>query len=366
MELLNHVYLDNTIKAYLMVGGTILAAIVLKRIISRYIASIVLKLSKRIWKTLNGKAFIDLVIAPIEMVLVIAITVFSLDKLKFPVELNYEIYGHSIKDIITRTGTAIIIVAFIWLLLRLIDFVALALKEQAHHASDVKDNQLIIFFRDFLKVIIGIVGILLIIKACFNQHIGNLLTGLSIVGAALALAAKESLENLIASFIIFFDKPFFTDDVVKINNITGKVEKIGLRSTRIRTADKTLVTVPNKQMVDSVVDNQSMRTQRRTLINIELSPTTHSVTAQTFIDAIKKLLASNGAQIISSTVYFKELSKVALLISVEYFTETFTQEEVDTFKQQINFSIKKLIEENSIQLAGETSTIIISNENKEE
>jgi MscS family membrane protein len=52
-------------------------------------------------------------------------------------------------------------------------------------------------------------------------------------------AAKESLENLIASFIIFFDKPFITGDLLKVNNVTGRVEKIGLRSTRIRTTDKT-------------------------------------------------------------------------------------------------------------------------------
>ena len=55
------------------------------------------------------------------------------------------------------------------------------------------------------------------------------------MGAALALAAKESIENLIASFIIFFDKPFFTGDTLKVNNVSGTVEKIGLRSTRIRT-----------------------------------------------------------------------------------------------------------------------------------
>jgi MscS family membrane protein len=79
-------------------------------------------------------------------------------------------------------------------------------------------------------------------------------------GAALALAARESLENIIASFIIFFDKPFVTGDNLKIQQVTGTVERIGLRSTRIRTADKTLVSVPNKQMVDSIVDNLSMRT----------------------------------------------------------------------------------------------------------
>ena len=92
-----------------------------------------------------------------------------------------------------------------------------------------------------------------------NFNISNLITGLSIITAAVALATRESLENLIASFIIFFDKPFTMGDLVKVENITGNVERIGLRSTRIRTDQKTFITVPNKKMVDSILDNLSLR-----------------------------------------------------------------------------------------------------------
>ncbi len=80
------------------------------------------------------------------------------------------------------------------------------------------------------------------------------------------MATRESLENLIASFIIFFDKPFMVGDLVKVQSITGTVEKIGLRSTRIRTDQKTYVTMPNKQMVDSIMDNLSLRAPRRRLL----------------------------------------------------------------------------------------------------
>ena len=360
MDFLNNVYFDNTVRSYLIVGGTILVALLLKRFISRYIAFLLYKLGKRIWNVLDKKSFFDLVIQPLEWFLVIAITVFSLDKLHSPAIFKNDIYGHSVNDIISRLGTGIIIVSFIWLLLRLIDFIALILKQQ-NKESDTRDNQLIIFFRDFLKVIIGIIGLLLIIKACFNQHIGNLLTGLSLVGAAVALAAKESLENLIASFIIFFDKPFFTNDVVTVNNITGKVERIGLRSTRIRTVDKTLVTMPNKQMVDSIVDNLSMRTNRRAEIKLELSTKTSSATTQTFIDLLKKLLEQNAQHIVSSSVFLKDVSKNSLLITIEYFTEPFTLDEFFALKQKINLSIKKIIEENNIELAGDSSTIVINN-----
>ena len=109
-------------------------------------------------------------------------------------------------------------------------------------------------------MILVIIGILLVLRFSFNKEIGNLLTGLSLVGAAIALATRESMENLIASFIIFFDKPFITGDLVKVNNLTGNIEKIGLRSTRIRTLEKTYISVPNKQMVDTIVDNMTNMT----------------------------------------------------------------------------------------------------------
>ncbi len=252
MDFLDNIYFDNPLKNYLLVGGLILVMLIFKRFLSRYIASIVFRVVKRIWKNLEKKPFVDLVVEPLEWLLLILITVFSIDKLNFPVKWHYTIYGHSTEQIVDRFGMGIIIIAFTWFFLRIIDFIAGVLERKAAVTEDKNDDQLIVFFRDFLKVIIAILGLLLLIKACFNQPIGNLLTSLSIVGAVLALAARESLENLIASFIIFFDKPFATGDLVQVNKVLGTVERIGLRSTRIRTADKTLVTVPNKQMVDSI------------------------------------------------------------------------------------------------------------------
>src|SRR5690606_28583634 len=138
------------------------------------------------------------------------------------------------------------------------------------------EHQLLFFFRDFIRVTLIIFGIIFILKFSFSVDIGNLLTGLSIVGAAVALAARESIENLIASFVIFFDNPFDTGEVVKVKEFVGTVEQIGLRSTRIRTFDDTLVTVPNKQMVDNMLDNWSKRKLAKNEIKTVLSVTTTS------------------------------------------------------------------------------------------
>jgi len=365
MDFLDSIYFNNTIRSYLLVAGTILLALLVKKYLSRYVVSLVYKLATRIWSTLHKKNFLDLVVEPMGWFLVIVIAVFALDKLQFPDVLDFEIYGHSSRDILSRIGPGFIIASFIRLVLRIIDFIASVLEEKASLTIDKRDDQLIVFFRDFLKVIVGIIGVLLIIKACFHQPIGNVLTGLSIVGAALALAAKESLENLIASFIIFFDKPFFTGDLVKVNTVTGTVERIGLRSTRIRTADKTLVTVPNKQMVDSVVDNWSLRTERRAEIKLELSSKVPAATLQQITAALKKIIDSHKDQIISADIFVKDISRNAIVITIEYFTNDIAIKEFFQLKENINLQVKQLLEDNNAEFAGDSSNIIIREEGKE-
>lgn len=365
MNFLDQVYFDNTVRSYLMVSAIILVTLLLKRYLSRYLVSLIFRLIRRIWKTINKQSFIDLVVEPFEWFLVILIAVFSIDKLNFPNALVYTLYGHTTADILARLGSGIIIVAFIWLVLRLIDFIAFVLEERANLTDDARDNQLVVFLRDFLKVLIGIGGLLLIIKACFNQPLGNLLTGLSIVGAALALGAKESLENLIASFIIFFDKPFFAGDTVKVNNITGRVEKIGLRSTRILTGDKTIVTMPNKQMVDSIVDNWSMRTQRRAEIRLELSVKTPVAKIEEIISELKTIPPAVSTEITSFSVFLKDMNKNGINITMEYFTDPIEMALFDSIKQQINIQIKRLLEANTVEFSGEANTIVINNDTRE-
>ncbi len=366
MDFFDNIYFDNSIKSYCIVGGSILLMFILKKYLSRYIASLLFRLTHRIWKNIEKKNFVDLVVQPLEWFLLILITVIAIDKLNFPSALQYKVYGHSTDEIITKIGIGIIILSFTWLLLRIIDFIALVLEKKASHRDEKRNDQLIVFFRDFLKVIFAIAGLLLLIKACFNQPVGNLLTSLSIVGAVLALAAKESLENLIASFIIFFDKPFATGDVLRVNAVTGTVEKIGLRSTRIRTADKTLVTVPNKQMVDSVVDNWSMRTHRRAEIKLELAPNTSIDAATNCIAKIKKILATKEDVILNSSVYLTEINKSGVVITTEYFTQGLTLEKFSLLKEEINIALKKMMEENELTMAAATGSVTIINEPKQE
>ncbi len=222
--------------------------------------------------------------------------------------------------------------------------------KRADTTEGLEDNQLIVFFKDFLKVLLIIIGILTMLKFVFNQDISKILAGLSIVGAAIALAARESIENLIASFIIFFDKPFTTGDLLKVNNITGVVERIGLRSTRIRTTEKTYVTVPNKQMVDSIVDNLSLRTHRKGELKLELDLRTNAVTIEKFLSDLRGILQHR--YITESSVLLSDISAESYVITFEYLSISIGIHEFNLLKQDINIQVMKLMEKSGIEIKG--------------
>ena len=350
--------MDNTIRNYLIVAGIILFVILVKKYVAHYIAGVIFYFIKSIWKDVDKKSFTSLVSRPLGFFLAIFVSIVTIYKLKFPHQLEVDIYRLTLKEFFHTIASLVLIISFIRLLLRIIDFIAIILHIKADRTHDTTDNQLVVFFKDFFKVLICIIGLMMILKFTFGYNITNLLTGLSIVGAAIALALRESLENLIASFIIFFDKPFSMGDVVKIQTFTGTVEKIGLRSTRIRTDQKTFITVPNKQMVDSILDNLSLRTQRKGELRLEVGLLTPSPLLDQLITGIRKI--TDRKEIESSTVLLNDITSSAFLILIDYFTGPVTMAEFNTVKERVNFEILKLMEELQIELAGASTDVRIN------
>lgn len=357
-KILQQKVLDNTIESYLFVFGTILVMLILKRFISKYLAHQLYKVIANKKNQTARQSFLDLVVQPLGLFLLFSISIIAIDKLTFPGVLDFKIYRVTSRQLIESIANAVMVIIFIRLCLRIIDFIATILEEKANLTKDQTDNQLIIFFKDFFKVILVIIGILLMMKFSFNKNIGNLLTGLSIVGAAIALATRESMENLIASFIIFFDKPFVVGDLVKVNGFTGTIEKIGLRSTRIRTTEKTYISVPNKQMVDTIVDNISLRTQRKGELKLEIDLAATADQLKQLTAKIQQILQKPDIQ--SSAVFLGETGKNAHIITVEYFTNIDqTIEDFNQLRQDVNLEIINWLEAHQVQLAASNTSVTV-------
>lgn len=357
-DFLNQVIWDNTVRSYLLVLLAIGMIALIRRIISKYFAGLIFKLVSKKGRHTLRMSFVDLVKQPLELFLITFITLIAVEKLRFPSALDVSIYKVTLKNLIGGLGDLVLIITFIWLCLRVIEFIALILEEKASKTADQTDNQLIVFFKDFLKVLIVLNGILLVLHFVFHKDIGNLLTGLSIVGAAIALATRESLENLIASFIIFFDKPFVTGDLVKVQGFTGTIEKIGLRSTRIRTTEKTYISVPNKQMVDSIVDNISLRTQRKAEMKLEIGLSASAAQLTALTAAVKQIIAKPGID--GQVVFLSDTGKHAHVFTIEYMVSMeYNVEAFNELRAQINLEIIQWLNEQQMELAAASTDVVV-------
>jgi len=349
-EVFTYVILENTVARYCTVALIMVLALLLKRFISRHLALILFTLFAKAHKPFLKESFLELIIQPLQWFIFYLIAFIAFDQLQFPEAMSAKVFNTDIKVIFRSLANLILIVSFIKLCIKANLFFALVLERRAKHTNSSADNLLVVFFKDFFKVMLIIAGFLLTIKFVFYQPLSGLFTGLGIMGAAIALSTRESLENLIAAFIIFFDRPFTSGDVVKIQTFTGTVEKIGLRSTRIRTDQKTYITVPNKQMVDSILDNLSKRTQKKTEIRLELDLQTPPQKILELKTRIYGLIESEK-MVDSFSVWITDTGKTAHLIAIDYFVSiTVTVAEEQQLKESNILAVLKMIDELEIKL----------------
>jgi MscS family membrane protein len=144
-----------------------------------------------------------------------------------------------------------------WLCLRVID-VAFALKESRFGVTSPDKISMVQLGRKLSKIMVVIVGALVVFHIA-GINLPAVLAGLGIGGIAVAFAAQKTLENLFGGVMIISDKPIHVGDFCRAGEYIGHVESIGLRSTRIRTLKRTVVSVPNGQLAVMSLENYAMR-----------------------------------------------------------------------------------------------------------
>lgn len=153
----------------------------------------------------------------------------------------------------SRVGSIFYAIALTWFALRVIDLIALSLGHRLHQR--IAAVQL---FRGLAKGVAVIVGLLVILKTQ-GVDLTTALAGLGIGGLAIAFAAQKTIENLFGTVMLVGDQPIRVGDFCRVGQTLGTIESIGLRSTRIRTLDRTLVSVPNGQVASMILENFAPR-----------------------------------------------------------------------------------------------------------
>ncbi|MEO6522656.1 MAG: mechanosensitive ion channel family protein [Mucilaginibacter sp.] len=366
---LNKIVWGNSIKSILLFVGILLLCVLLKKVFSRLLSRLLLMLFGRFGKELNAAVFVDLLVKPVEFFISLWLIYLAVNQLSYP--LNESIYTRktivdkvevvktiTIIQVVDKLFLLLMIISLFWIVLRIIDFIAHVFAYRASLTDSKEDDQLVPFVKELVKITAVTVGFFVTLGYVFEINVLTLITGLGIGGIAIALAAKESLENLLGSFTIFVDKPFVVGDFVKVNGIEGTVEKVGFRSTRIRTAEKSLVTMPNKKMIDTPLENMTVRNYRRIKFNVGLTYNTPVEEIRAIADKITTYINSHAQTNDDAIVTFENFGSSSLDLQVLYYIEMMDYNPYLKIKEEINFKIIEIVQQSLGDFAFPTQTVI--------
>ncbi|KAA9331298.1 mechanosensitive ion channel family protein [Hymenobacter busanensis] len=359
---LNQRFFGNTVGQFMVCGIVLLLGFLLRRLLSRIVAKLIYRLTKKYTAGVSEQQLNALLIQPLSVVLFLFTLFLAFNVLDYPVRVTDLAHNEPwLKKAAFRLYQMGVIWAMAWVVLRLIDFAELVYRRRAEFTTNVNtrlDAQFIPFAKDFLKVLVLIFAFLVMLGQVFAVNVTALIGGLGIGGLAVAFAAKESLENLIASFTIFLDRPFQVGELVTVGGITGTVEKIGFRSTRLRTAEKSYVTVPNRSMIDKPLDNLSLRTARRVTFTLNFS---HDTTREQLLGIATELrqYLLQLPNVVPEEVQIKlaALTQSGRDVSVQYFVQVPTYDEYLDVKEEVNYRILEIVEAHGGTFATNTTVV---------
>lgn len=351
---LQYNFLGNPLVDYCWALGIILLGFAFKKALSAILGRIVFRLVKKESREeVPWTEFVRLLLPPLEAVIMLLVLYLASRSLVLPVEwadipdrrFGFQILGQ-------KLYFAAVLLTITWLGIRFIKFMGLLFQTKAQKTASKLDDQLVPFFRDLVILLFVITMIFIALGRVFSVDVLTLVTSLGIGGLAIALAARETLENLFASFALMIDRPFTVGDSIIVGGTEGTIVKLGFRSTRLQTFDGSLVTLPNRLLTSQSLENLSERYQRRARFVVRMAYGTpgHSIktivaTIQQYIDQHPEINQEPGG------VRFDAFSESSLDILVVFFVKTPISDELNRVKEEVNLKILEIVKSSGERFA---------------
>lgn len=223
------------------------------------------------------------------------------------------------------------------------------------------EEPLLPFVRTGAKLVFASIALVIVVQI-WGYDITGLVAGLGIGGLAISLAAQDTLANLFGFSMIVSDRPFVVGEFIRTPDVEGTVERVGLRSTRVRQRDQALVTLPNSKLANSAVLNWSRLGKRWIDFRLQV---TYDAEPEQLVELTNQLrtmlLAREKVDAETVVVHFIEFGAHALEVLVRaYLNEpdwlTFTQE-----REQVNLEIMRIMKALGLQFAFPSQTLYIEN-----
>ncbi|TKJ36740.1 MAG: mechanosensitive ion channel protein MscS [Planctomycetes bacterium B3_Pla] len=349
----------NTIWRFMLVLLVVIAAMVAARIVQFAISGYAGRLVRK-----KGETSLTLLLKAIVKPLYVAMFAGGIFCAKLPLYFNDEDgIRLSVSEGWTTIAQAVAAIAVAYALYRLVDVVEYYLDRLVGRTETTLDDMLVPVARKAMRITIAIIAALLIAENVLGTDVKSLLLGAGVGGIALALAAKDTIANFFGSITIFADRPFQMGEMIKIGEHTGPVEEVGFRSTRIRTLQGHLVTIPNSVIVNTCVENIGKRPFIRRTSNLTITYDSGHVRTDRAVEIVKEVLADvpevNADAENPPRVYFSDFNDWSLNIYMSYWVmpaEYWLYQEVN---ERVNFEIMKRFEAEQIEFAFPSQTLYV-------
>ncbi|MDP4180478.1 MAG: mechanosensitive ion channel family protein [Bacillota bacterium] len=319
----------------------ILLSLVMRQIFVKVVFRFIKKITANVADSFNGY-FTSILETPVRFLIVVAGAWLATLILDLPEKSQF---------LVNRIFRSLVIYTIIRASYQVSDLLVLLL-EKVNHKNDAKlDNMLLLFLRKSIKALILVIGFVTIIQEWY-VNIGGLLAGLGLGGLAFALAAKDTVANLFGSITIMFDKTFKIGDWISTSGIEGLVEEIGFRSTRIRTFEQAVVTIPNSVISNQSITNWSRMGKRRLTFTINLKYNYEPYKIKNFLEYFKTHL-KNHPEVHPETIIVRleRFEKGSMGILFYFFTRTTEWEKYLEAQEEINLKILYKLAEMNLELA---------------
>ncbi|WP_208588289.1 mechanosensitive ion channel family protein [Gracilibacillus suaedae] len=335
--------------------GIVLIAFILRKLFIKYIFYLLLKLAKK------GKSeFLNYALTAFEKPLRMLIIIIGVY-----IAINYFPYLDQRNELFRQIIRVSFIFSITWGLYNLSSSSSLLFMKINDSLNFNIDQILIPFLSKAVRVIIIAISFSIIAQE-FGYEISGFVAGLGLGGLAFALAAQEVIKNLFGGIVIITEKPFSIGDWIQTPSIEGTVEDINFRSTIIRTFADSVITIPNSTLSNEPITNWSEMGKRRIFFHLGVEYGTTKEQLEEVIKQIRTYL-ENNEDIHPETIFvrFSEYNDSSLDIMLYFFTHTIVWEEYLKIKEDVNFKIMEILEEQKVSVAFPSRSLYLDQESHE-
>lgn len=327
--------------------------IIFFRIFSGSISYIIIRMFK--WKEKNRKKIKESAFyKPLKTFLIVLGFYMAIVFLKFPLQIKDELMIW-----VTKIFKIISVIVFAkGLANSFSNDSSLTKKMKERWNKKIEDSMFSFILKAIRGIIYTVAGFIVITELGFD--LSGLVAGLGIGGVILTLAAQDTAKNLFGGLVVFIDKPFVVGDWIQMDTFEGTVEDITFRSTRIRTFENSVVNVPNSIISNASIINWSKMEKRRYKLNLIIELDTPLEKLERFKIRVQDMLQSREAIFDDSIIVkFDTIADNGLNVLICSYTDSVDYASYLAEKEDINYKIMKILQEENIELAYDTKTVLL-------